>query len=102
MFAYRKYVNIFIQFIGKGVLVLYNPYKVLGVSSTTKKTDIKAEYRRLSKLYHPDNLVSGNVVKFQEIKKAWEYIDLNHRDTPFLKETRWVHKTLFTISKEVI
>lgn len=86
----------------EGVLeLLYNPYKILGVSPSSKKVDIKAEYRKLSKIYHPDNVSSGDARKFQEIKKAWEYIDKHHKDG-ISGNKQWVHKTLFTISKEVI
>lgn len=72
-----------------------NPYEILGVSPLSSKSDIKAAYRRLSKLYHPD--VGGDEEKFKEIAEAWEYIDKNHGDEKV--PDIWVHKTLFTFKK---
>lgn len=44
-----------------------NPYKELGVSKEADDKQIKAAYRRLSKMYHPD-AEGGSEEKFQEIK----------------------------------
>lgn len=81
---------------------MLNPYKVLGVKSTSSLEEIKLVYRKLSKMYHPDNLETGDSAKFQEINKAWNYINSNHK-TPSFGHQRgvlWRHKTLFTIFKE--
>ena len=75
-----------------------NPYDVLGCSSVDSLEVIKRRYRELSKVYHPDNPVTGDSGKFQEVNKAFN----------LLKEIKsgenesyiWVHKTLFTIRKE--
>lgn len=86
------------------VKALLNPYKVLRVSSLSSKAEIKTAYRELSKKYHPDNAVTGDSLKFQEITKAWKYIERNHKDTKGYgsHQTVWKHKTLFSLSKEVI
>ena len=50
-------------------------YEALGVPIGTSKADIKAAYRKLAKVWHPDrhpdNLEEAKV-KFQAISKAYE------------------------------
>lgn len=55
---------------------MINPYRVLGVTPTTPKEQIKKAYLRLCKINHPD--AGGNQEKFIEIKQAWEMIDSNN------------------------
>lgn len=75
---------------------MLNPYKVLGVSPSATKDEIKKRYRDLSKKYHPDSL-TGDSQKFQEITKAWEQINKYHLDS---KRDIWQHdKSLFRIKK---
>jgi molecular chaperone DnaJ len=48
-------------------------YEVLGVSKDSKKEDIKREYRKLVKKYHPDvNKEDGAEEKFKEVQEAYE------------------------------
>ena len=49
-----------------------NPYQVLGITSRSSKEEAKARYRKLCKTYHPDNLVSGDPIKFKEVQDAWK------------------------------
>lgn len=80
---------------------LYNPYKILGVSSLSTKEEIKEVYKKLCKKYHPDNLETGDTSKFQEIVKAWKFIDEHHVDNGSKSfKHMWKHKTLFSIYKE--
>lgn len=80
----------------------YNPYRVLGVSSLSKLEDIRKEYKHLVKVYHPDNIETGDIQKFREVSKAWKFIQENHTDKlNRSKEYMWRHKTLFKIYKEV-
>jgi len=53
-----------------------NPYKVLGVPQGSDKETCKKAYRALGKKYHPDNMLTGDKEKFQEISKAWTCIEL--------------------------
>lgn len=46
-------------------------YKVLGLSLSAKKSDIKTAYRKLSMVYHPDR-PTGNKDMFIKIKSAYE------------------------------
>ncbi|MCD4792793.1 MAG: DnaJ domain-containing protein [Bacteroidales bacterium] len=59
----------------------YNAYKILGVSPTITKAQLKKVYRTLAKKYHPDKYYgqSEEVIqkaedKFQEILEAYEII----------------------------
>lgn len=76
-----------------------NPYKILGVPQGASKDECKKAYRKLSRLYHPDN-ATGDREKFELVKKAWEMID---NDSDFIesftiKRTGLRHKTLFTFA----
>lgn len=75
-----------------------NPYEVLGVSSTDSKDVIKAKFRKLCKLYHPD-MPNGDSSKFIEINEAWRFIDSNttNKDRQY-----WGHKTLFTVERRIL
>ena len=58
-------------------------YEALGVPIGTSKTDIKAAYRKLAKMWHPDrhpeNLEEAKV-KFQGINKAYESLMTTDED----------------------
>ena len=45
-------------------------YEVLGVSKSATKDEIKSAYRKLAKVYHPDNKQTGDEAKFKEIQEA--------------------------------
>lgn len=48
-------------------------YEVLGVNKDAKKEDIKKEYRKLVKKFHPDvNKEDGAEEKFKEVQEAYE------------------------------
>lgn len=51
-----------------------NLYTVLGVESDAPLAAIKKEYRRLSKIYHPDNQKTGDEKSFREINEAWKVL----------------------------
>jgi curved DNA-binding protein CbpA len=50
---------------------LKNYYEILGVSSAASDADIKAAFRRLAKLFHPDRNPEGNEY-FSQVLKAYE------------------------------
>ncbi len=59
----------------------YEAYKILGVSQSIKKSQLKKVYRNLAKKYHPDKFYGQNDVviqemenKFQEITEAYEVV----------------------------
>lgn len=79
---------------------MYNPYAVLGLRVGASLDEAKSAYKRLSRVYHPDNLETGNAEKFLEISEAWKYIQKN--PLPVKKKAFWRHKTLFTLRKEII
>ena len=48
-------------------------YEVLGVSKSATKDEIKSAYRKLAKVYHPDNKQTGDEAKFKEIQEAYDF-----------------------------
>lgn len=50
-------------------------YEILGVSKTASEDDIKKQYRRLARKYHPDVSKEKNAEeKFKEMKEAYEVL----------------------------
>lgn len=55
-------------------------YEVLGVSKTATDEEIKRAFRKLAKMYHPDNKQTGDEAKFKEIGEAYAILsDANKR-----------------------
>jgi len=64
----------------------YEAYKILGVSQSIKKSQLKKVYRNLAKKYHPDKFYGQNDTiiqemenKFQEITEAYEVVKKHKR-----------------------
>lgn len=76
-----------------------NPYKILEVSVSDSKDVVKAKYRALCRIYHPDNIKTGNEEKFLEVKRAFEYLNENTSRSPAKGTKMWRHKTAFTVVK---
>lgn len=56
-----------------------NPYHILGVDVKADGKQIKAAYRRLSNLHHPDK-PTGDIKLFREVKNAYDVLsDANRR-----------------------
>lgn len=49
-------------------------YEVLGVAKSASKDEIKSAYRKLAKVYHPDNKQTGDEAKFKEIQEAYDIL----------------------------
>ena len=79
--------------------VTNNPYKVLGITPYMSEKEAKAQYRSLSKKYHPDNMETGDGEKFREINKAWKELS-EYGSSAFGKVRKaWTHKTLFSVKR---
>lgn len=71
-----------------------NPYEVLGISTQTSEEDAKNKYRKLCKMYHPDNMKTGDREKLEEVLQAWKVL----QDIGFKQEKEYLgHKTLFSL-----
>lgn len=70
-----------------------NPYVVLGLTRFSTPEEANARYKSLLKKYHPDNLVTGNNVKFLELQRAWK--QLKEMKEPFGFKGVVTHKTVF-------
>ena len=49
-------------------------YEVLGVKKGASKDEIKSAYRKLAKVYHPDNKETGDETKFKEVQEAYDIL----------------------------
>ncbi len=81
----KKFNKQFLNF-----LLPYEAYRIMGVSPSVTKAQLKKAYRTLAKKYHPDKYVGKSETdiqkaeeKFQEIKEAYDIIkkakDLNEK-----------------------
>lgn len=77
-----------------------NPYRVLRVHQGDSLSDIKAMYRRLCHIYHPDVPGTGNAEKFEEITKAWHEIEKSGTRKKAI--VIYGHKTLFSIKRRML
>lgn len=46
-------------------------YKTLGIDKTASEDEIKSAFRKLAKMYHPDNKQTGDEAKFKEVGEAY-------------------------------
>ena len=51
-------------------------YELLGVSKTATDEEIKRAFRKLAKMYHPDNKETGDEAKFKEIGEAYAILSM--------------------------
>ncbi|WP_338966096.1 DnaJ domain-containing protein [Spiroplasma endosymbiont of Sarcophaga carnaria] len=67
-----------------------NYYKILEISSTASAEEIKENFRRLAKKYHPDISKEKNAEnKFREITEAYEILS-NHKTKQEYDESLFV------------
>lgn len=60
-----------------------NPYKILEISRSASREEVKKAYYNLSRIYHPDSLHHRRVLPdgcstLQEVEDHWERIKLSH------------------------
>lgn len=60
-------------------------YEILQVRDDASIEVIKASYKRLSKMYHPDNIETGDAEKFKKVVEAFERV--NYDSTSAEKES---------------
>ncbi|CCW65724.1 unnamed protein product [Phytomonas sp. EM1] len=52
----------------------FDPYKILGISPSASKDEIKRAYHRLALRYHPDGGPEGNAERFAAVHEAYEAV----------------------------
>jgi curved DNA-binding protein CbpA len=50
-----------------------DPFKILGLSRSATKAEVKTKYRELARVYHPDN-ESGDSAKMEEVNHAYKLL----------------------------
>ena len=80
--------------------MIKDPYIVLGVSHGASLDECKRAYRRLCKVYHPDNVAGGDAVKFDMVSKAYQMVQAEARGLvcPIRKKRSVTHTGLFKFS----
>ena len=58
-----------------------DPYKILGITPTAKKTEIKKAYRKLVMEHHPDH--GGDEEKFKQINEAYSVLSNEKKKAEF-------------------
>jgi curved DNA-binding protein CbpA len=51
-----------------------DPYKILGVLPAAEEKEIRAAYRSLAKIYHPDAGTGSSAERFRDIQDAYEIL----------------------------
>ncbi|NMG57265.1 molecular chaperone DnaJ [Geitlerinema sp. P-1104] len=60
---------------GIDIFKYFKPWQVFGLNpKTATKSDVKNAYHQLSKIYHPDNLVTGDREIFEQIETMYKSI----------------------------
>jgi hypothetical protein len=52
-------------------------YKTLGLEHNASKEQVKKTYSTLSKIYHPDNVDTGNIEKYKKLNTAFNFLMKN-------------------------
>ena len=71
----------------------YDYYEVLGVEKRTGKEEIKKNYRKLSKKYHPDKNKSGEE-EFKKINEAYQHLSDDYLRKKYDFETSFFLKNI--------
>ena len=60
---------------GIDIFKYFKPWQVFGLDpKTATKNDVKMAYYQLSKIYHPDNLVTGDRAIFEQVENMYKSI----------------------------
>lgn len=73
-----------------------DPYVVLGLRRDAVLTEVKASYRKLAKIYHPDHS-GGSTAKFQELSDAYEALVKRVPDQPAVVRNGAADHTFYRI-----
>ncbi len=64
---------------GRKIIMINDPYSILGISANASDDEVKKAYRDLSRKYHPDNVANNPLAdlaeeKFKEVQEAYKQI----------------------------
>uniref|UniRef100_A0A2L2Y887 Putative chaperone protein dnaj n=1 Tax=Parasteatoda tepidariorum TaxID=114398 RepID=A0A2L2Y887_PARTP len=77
-------------------------YKVLGVSSTASREELKSCYHNLVREHHPDKSSSQDGSNFCQIQEAWEVLSDDNRRRQYDAEIKAAElKTVHPVQEEV-
>jgi len=54
-------------------------YKIFGLSKEATLEEVKAQFKALSKLYHPDTKTNSDSEQFIRIKEAYDVLKLHYK-----------------------
>ena len=63
-------------------------YDILGLKYNATEKEIKSVYRKLSKIYHPDMVGTGNEEMFKKVNNAYKEIEKNNFQCENCKEKK--------------
>lgn len=78
-----------------------DPWKVLGIPRDSDIKDVKSAYRALAKVYHPDNISTGDAKEYSKIQEAYKSIESGMcvNVNPFIEKGTYVHTSAFTLRR---
>ncbi|KAI8390831.1 DnaJ domain-containing protein [Radiomyces spectabilis] len=62
-----------------------SPFEILSLPPSAPAAEIKKRYYELAKSLHPDNTMTGNVDRFREVVRAYEFLSNPSRREMYLK-----------------
>jgi hypothetical protein len=66
-------------------MAVLDPYRTLGLAPGASADEVKAAYRRLAKLYHPDSAGPAVVARFIEIQDAYDMLTSGRMARTFVR-----------------
>lgn len=66
----------------------------LGLNSNYSVEELKLNYKKLARKFHPDNQASGDVLKFKKVRSSYEFLStLGQKQSAILLK----HESIFNV-----